>query len=1206
MKWNEAQLRAIETCYLENEPNRRCNILVNAAAGSGKTAVLVERIIRKAERPGGSDIDRLLVVTFTKAAAAEMQQKINRALVKRLENPDLTDELRAHLIKQIRLLPCADICNIDSYCMRVVRNNFHVLGVDPNFSPVSGGELEIMKDEAMSLLFEELYESGDNAAFIRLAEAFSGIGSDDGLAEIIKKLYNFSTSLPNPQKWFDEISENMENIDEDTSFDGIKHSIVDTANELIYAAAKNVVDIYVEATGDTPDFVAAEELIHFAQRVISEFKNENILSDRWGNVWNTVVSDFESAFVLYGADWREMYAAASEMKFASFPTDISKIKYKKGAPEDKRADDIAAFETLRRAHEDVKETAKQITEILPEAPQRAINLLKEHTLADTGEICRLVMLFSQKLDTLKSRRGVLEFCDIERLVYRLMADNPDIRREYNEKYDEVLIDEYQDVNSLQDAIFSLISNGENMFMVGDMKQSIYRFRNSDPTIFKHKTDTYHDEYNRVINLNRNYRSRKNVLDSINDVFSVIMSEKAGEIDYDDTQRLNAGDLNYEPVNDGAPTDNRSELVLISKTEENTLSYAEVEAQYVARRIKAMIDSGFKVRRTVTDEDGNQTFVYECVRPRDFAILASSIKGLVDIYTDALEREGVACYVETGGYFDRREVSAVLSIIKAVDNPLNDIPLVAAMRLPVCGFSDDELAEVRMAKRGSIYGCVREMSRIDTPLGKKCGAFLEMLENWRFCAKIMPCDKLIDTIYEQTDLYTYYGTLDNGEEAQANLRMLTARAREFEKTGFKGLFNFVRFVEKLKNHSGDYSEAKLISEEHDVVRMMTMHKSKGLEFPVVFIVGAAKSFLFDEGKSVCYHKKKGIGVAYVNEELRYCVPTILTKEIERQNRFETISERMRLWYVGMTRAKEKLIITATEKSGIKTLSYTKNGDNSAAVNGARTFFEWIMPIARADSLWKYSEIIVGDEISDKESGQTKISDIPIEDKTAVLTWKYPYTGSAASPAKISVTELKRRKLLADIQDDDARQSFAKPSIRKAPFFMQKDKPLTGAQIGTVVHYIMQTLPLYADEEILNAHIEKLVQCGRLTQKEADSADREKLLKFFDTDLAHRMQASAKVCREVPFEFAADSKEVYGFDGDEVIVQGIIDCYFEEDGEIVLLDFKTDYYKQGEHEVLADKYGVQLDNYARAVEIITKKRVKEKYLYLFFGGDVVECK
>lgn len=1201
MKWNDDQLRAIETCYLENEPDRRCNLLVNAAAGSGKTAVLVERIIRKIEKVGGSDIDRLLVVTFTKAAAAEMQQKINRALVERIENPNLSDEVRAHLVKQVRLLSSADICNIDSYCMRVVRNNFHILGVDPNFSPVSGGELEIMKDEAMTLLFEELYENENNDDFVRLAEMFSQTGDDDGLAEIIKTLYNFSTSLPDPQMWFEEIIEKMGNISIDTSFESIKNNVVDTVNKLLYTAAKNVVYIYCDTMGRECTDCTLEEMMRCAGDIIDNAEGDMLL--RWGSMWESAVKEFNAVFPLYSAVWYEVYETAMQIRLPSFPTSLDKIKYKNGG--ELKADNENVFNEIRFNHDTVSGLKKSISEILSESPMESIRILKEHTSKDTQEICRLVMQFTDKLNILKQRRGVFEFSDIERLVYRLMCDNPDIKREYNEKYDEVLIDEYQDVNALQDAIFSMISTGDNMFMVGDMKQSIYRFRNSDPTIFKHKTDTYHDEYNRVINLNKNYRSRKNVLDSINNVFSVIMSEKAGEINYDYTQKLNAGDLNYEDINSGTGTDNRSELIFISKTDESTASYAELEAEYVAKRIKKMIDSGFKVRRSIIDENGKQTFIYDNVRARDFVILSSVLKGKVDMYIDALEKEGLSCYVETGGYFNKSEIVAVLSIIKAIDNPLNDIPLVAAMRLPVCGFCDDELAEIRLAGRGSMYECTAIMSKADTPLGGKCGRFLDMLENWRFYSKIMSCDRLIWTIYEQTDLYSYYGTLDNGDEAQANLRMLFERAKEFEKSGFKGLFNFVRFVEKIQSRSSDYSEAKLISEEHDVVRMMTMHKSKGLEFPVVFIIGGSREFYKEKKKNVYFHKDKGIGISYVNTDMRFCVPTILTKEINCQNRFENLSEYMRLWYVGMTRAKEKLIITATDRMGINTLSYIDGGDNSAVVNGAKSFFEWIMPIAQTDPQWKYSEVIMGDINEATAESEKKRIDIEIGDKTAVLSWKYPHTACTVSPAKISVTELKRRKLTADMLDD-AQQSYQKAKVRKMPFFMEREKPLSGAQKGTVMHYIMQTLPDVVDYDILSNHITELVKSGQLSQKEADSADKERILKFFDTELSHRIQAADKVYREVPFEFAVPSGEVYGFDGDDVIIQGIIDCCFEENGEIVLLDFKSDYYKDGDSAQIAEKYAIQLDYYARAIETITKKRVKSKYLYLFFGNDVVECK
>lgn len=1223
MKWNEQQKKAIETCFIEDEPSKRCNLLVNAAAGSGKTAVLVERIIRKIENPDGSDIDRLLVVTFTRAAAAEMQQKINRALVARMEDKSLTDEQKTHLMKQLRLLSSADICNIDSYCIRVVRNNFHILGTDPNFSPVSGIELEIMKDEALDLLFEELYESEDEfgAEFVRAAEMFSQSGNDRGLADIIKKLYNFTTSLPEPEKWLDDVSEQINNISSDTYFSETRRDLLERTEDAVTAAVDSVLYIYEECVKngciedkfdiDKTDRNELSKKFQLAAQIVNEFETDgdNEINMRWGNVWSGAVSDFGIVYPLYGAEWEELTKLSGKVRFASLPTDVSRITVKLNGKtvknNAKASDSNDILYEIRENHENVKEICKGIFAEASSSPDEEIRIVKEFTAKDTSVLCELTKMFIKKLETLKLRRGVLEFCDIERLVYVLLRDNPDIKRAYNERYDEVLIDEYQDVNALQDAIFTLISRGDNMFMVGDMKQSIYRFRNSDPTIFKNKTDSYHDKYNRVINLNCNYRSRENVLESINNVFSLIMSERAGEIDYDDSQRLNAGDKNYEDVNAGTRTDNRSELVLVRAEKESGIGSDEAEAEYVASRIRDMIDSGFKVRRTVQDENGNTKYVYEGARPRDFVILANSTKSMTDIYSEALKRKGLLCYAETEGYFDKSEIMAVMSIIKMIDNPLCDIPFAASMRLPVCGFTDDELACIRLCGGSSMYECTVNMSSAETALGQKCRAFLEQLEKWRFYAKIMTCDKLIMTLYEETDLYAYCGTLENGEQLQANLRMLFQRARDYENTGYKGLFNFIRYIEKIRERSGNATVAKLISEEHDVVRIMTMHKSKGLEFPVVFVVDAAKSFFEEKKKDIYCHKDKGIGLRYINNDMRYSVPTVITKEIEKKNRLEMIAERMRLLYVAMTRAKEKLIITAAEKKTVQQLSFLKGADNSRTVNSARSFFEWLAPIARADSLWKYSEVLIDEIASASETGEKKTYEISCDDKTEVLSWSYKHTESTVSPAKISVTELKRRKLLDDVQDGDSGQMFKKASVRKRPSFMVEQSPLTPSQKGTVVHYIMQTLPPYADKNVIDSHIKTLVETNALTQREADSADREKILAFYSTDIAKRIQSSPKVYREIPFEFASDSAEVYGFSGEEVIIQGIIDCCFEENGDMVLVDYKTDYYAEGQGARLAEKYAVQLDSYARAVEKIMKKRVKEKYLYLFYHNDVIKC-
>lgn len=1240
MKWNDGQFKAIYTCELEQGSKKRSNLLVNAAAGSGKTAVLVERIIQKIlpdeNAVTKTDIDRLLVVTFTKAAAAEMHQKINRAIINRISQ--VSDDMVKYeaLKRQQKLLANADICNIDAYCIRFVRNNFHLLGLDPNFSPTSGGELEILSDECMSSLFDELYEEDSELGneFRRIVKVYSNNINDEGLIKIIKSIYLFTTSLPEPEQWLDTMAERftLENgVEESVWVEFLSMQIKSMLDSAVSDIKDLLIELVCDATGiERIDYTSLDKML-----VDIRETGEHDVVYSWGNAWNSSLNAYDLINNLLSLSWDELGGELNgRFKFSSLPTSIEKIKNRDKIPPSNEK----LFIKIREVRESVKSKIDTIKKVTASPMGENYEVLTKFLYPDIKAISSIVKRFSNKLYQMKVDRNVLEFSDIERAVYRLLKDNEDVRKIYQEKYDEILIDEYQDVNALQESIFDLISSNNNRFMVGDMKQSIYRFRNADPTIFKHKLDTYKDEENKVITLNLNYRSRDDVLVSVNDVFEKIMSEEVGEMIYDENQRLNTGDKNYENINDDIDGSNKTEVYIIDNSkdesdndsEEESLSKTEIEARFIAEKIAQLKADGYKIRQEVKSQDGTSHFEYRNIKNSDIAILSDSVKNIGEIYTNEMKKYDIECYIETSGYFGRKEIIIMLSLIKIINNPASDIPLVGIMRSSIFMFTDDELAAIRMGKKGYVIHTVREYSKLDGELSEKCSYFLESLDRWRGYSKYMSTDKLIWTIYEETDFYSNVGTWKDGEEAQANLRLLYTRAKSYEDTGFKGIFNFIKFMERMQSKQGDMTTAKMISDSHDVVRIMTMHKSKGLEFPIVFLCNSSKKFRnFSKNDVVTMHKDMGFGIKYIDYEERYMLSNITDMAVGICNDIEYLSERMRLLYVAMTRAKEKLFVTGVVNDLDKqyqkwsdTAIHQNALDNREGVKSAKSFFDWIVPVALKSDNWRVnvteynsSEISETDE-AENINNQYEKCDINID---SILGFKYKYSGSINIPAKISVTTAKheyQKKLLSDSADNDEinirLEKEIETQIIKKPEFLNKVEKLTPAQIGTATHYVMQTIDdkkAANDNGYIKKHINQLYKSGKLTSKEKSSINIEKLALFYNTDLGKRIVGSNKIYKETPFEIMVNASDIYTTcnTNENIMLQGIIDCFFEEDDGYVLIDYKTDYYTKDIQgiEKIRQKYKTQLDWYARSIEKILQKKVKNKYLYLFSGGDVIEC-
>lgn len=1184
--WTPDQLDAIKTKYRKN--GESCNLLLSAAAGSGKTAVLVERVIQKIlpkDGNSGIDIDKLLIVTFTNAAAREMSDRIAVALSNELENALKDgDSQKVKLIKrQQLLLGISQITTIDSFCLRLIREHFNVLGIEPDFAIADTSQAEILSEEALDELFTFLYEE-NNEDFLHLLSVYATSRSDSGLSDLVRHIYNFTRAIPYPIDWLyskvDELKcQNgiFETLWFKQGFDSCKKALADALS-----FAKKGLYMICE-TPDIDGFIANNP------------PEKNVpIYEEWKAYYKAFYYDYLLLKEVQNADFKRLSLLLSDFSFSSLARLDSKTEEEKGILKALRERVKSAISKAKEfALFDPKETEAQMREVLyPTA------------LALAGLVEKYDDLFTKK----KLEKNILEFHDAEQLTAKLLSENPDIALLVQEKYDEILMDEYQDTSLLQEEIFRHVTRGNNLFMVGDMKQSIYRFRNSDPTIFKAKSDTYEmveDAHDRKIILSKNFRSRREVLDSVNDIFEAIMSEDAGELDYDETQRLYCGNEGYENVNPSY----KSECFIIEAPssdyeaeDDEDVTNPALEARLVAEEINKLKREHFKVF------DGKG---YRDIQNRDIVILMSSFKYSADSYMAELQNAGIDCFAESSGYFERSEVVTMLALLKTLCNPYSDIPLLAVMRSPIGNFSDDELATIRTFKKGNFLGAVKEIAENgsdEIELSEKAIAFLTKINRWREYSRYMSSDKLLWQLYEESDFYAYLGAIPDGEEAQANLRLLFERAKQYESGGFEGLFNFVRYMEHVEEKDADLSSAKLIGESHNVVRIMTIHKSKGLEFPVVFITGGGKRFNKSSGDGrVLLHKDLGVAPEFVDFDAGFRAETMQRAVFKNVASAEQVSEEIRKLYVATTRAKEKLYFVATvsgniDKSGRTHLEkqmdawngmISENGPDFTAndVLSASGFADWVAPVAIASDNWNFTainHIEIG--ASYFEDGDTAETEAPEFDPIKILSYTYPYKDACALPTKVSVSELKSKK---------------ETVIVPKPAFLC-EKVQDGASYGTTLHKLMQYVtPCEGlSREMVMAEIDRLLADKIITESDVKTVNPDKIVGFYASPLGKRIIKSGNVYREQPFEVEIDVSVAYpelSNTNEKILLQGVIDCFFYEDGEIVLVDYKTDRYDNiGE---IHEKYDRQLELYKYALEKITKKTVKESYIYLFSTGSYV---
>ena len=1336
-KWTQEQQNVIDS--------RGGNLLVAAAAGSGKTAVLVERIIQMILNSDLKiDIDKLLVVTFTNAAASEMRERIGDAISKKLdENPE--DE---HLQDQLVLLNKASITTIHSFCLEVIKSNFHKINLDPNFRIGDETECSLMKLEAIDETFDILYEQNDEE-FCYLVDCYAEKRGDSNLQNLILSIYSFVMASPYPKVWLKESAEDF-NITDDFDFATSKwaKAILETVKIQMEGIEKSLCKAIEDVYG-------IDELVTFTDKLKIEY--EKIKE------------------ILYACDtsWSDAYRQISSMTFENYAKGVKRIpkdapsyikeekdKAKKIRDNAKKSIEKIKTSVFNKNYDDLKDEIKFLYPIVK-------------SLSD------VVLMFEQIYSQKKRDKGIIDFNDIEHFALQILTETDengdfvfdeegknipsDIALEYREKFYEIFIDEYQDSNQVQEVILSTIAKQKepNRFMVGDVKQSIYRFRQAKPEIFLQKYATYDTDLSskyKKIMLYKNFRSRKEVVDSVNYIFEHIMSKNLGEIDYNEEEKLNLG-ANFEEVEDekiilGGAT----EIHLMEKKvpevedpdeeeeEGEDLDASQIEARMVGKIIR-------DIMRPNENGEIMQVFdkkleTYRNVEYKDIVILLRATSAWAPVFAEELINMDIPTYADMGqGYFETMEIQVIMSFLKVIDNPMQDIPLIAILRSPIYGFTPEDFIDIRITdKKVSFYEAMmmfvgekidlsnaeeqdiaedeisddigneiidvninEENSYVDadmddyyqninyedfeyeneefiyndevmyesyisenveddliyeinsniegdeesqkSELELKVRRFLDDLKELQEKSMYMSTDEFLWYIYTNSGYYAYCGALPGGSQRQANLRILFERAKQFEETSFKGIFNFINFISKLKKSNSDMGSAKTLGENANVVRIMSIHKSKGLEFPIVICSGMGRNFnTMDFRKDVLYHHELGYGPQIVDFERRISYPSIAKEALKCKINIENISEEMRILYVALTRAKEKLIITSSIKdieqnmhkwsSNISTEKMVSKYD---ILNG-KNYMDWMMP-----AIIKHKDL---EDIRETYNLSTSIS-MEDESKWSVKTWnrddmdfekhekegirevlntmdlsqhdteyyeqiekklnfEYPYLGVVKKAASISVTEIKKRQEEYEEQEDSLGLYKRKTTLKKPKFLSesQKSEKITGARRGTIVHLIMEVLDFEKvnTESEIKAQIQDLVKRRIITEKESQVLSPRKIMRFFKSPIAKRMLSSKFVKREQKIYTQIKMNDIYlndeifknnreTYENESVMLRGVIDLYFEEDDGLVILDYKTDFVDENNKKEIIHKYKKQIEIYADVLSKLTGKKVKEKYLYLF---------
>ncbi len=1190
MTWTESQKKVID--------RRERNILVSAAAGSGKTAVLVERIIQKITQDK-VDIDKLLIVTFTNAAAAEMRERIRDAIEKKLEEePEDT-----HLQRQFTLVHNAQITTIDSFCLYVIRNYFYKIDLEPNFRVADEGELSLLRSDVLGKLLEAHYAAGEEA-FLSFVAGYGSAKSDQAIQDMILKMYTYAQSYPWPDEWLVSCGQ---------AYDLKEEADMEQADWM-----KQFLDSLVTAVSDCGSQM--REALNVCEEPDGPYMYADALKE----------------------DIRRLDAIRESGSYAQFGEEIN--AYAKAFPKlaavRKFEGSVEKKELVQNIRNAMKKEIKDMRDKFFFKEPEEIFLDMKKTAPAVKMLVALTEEFASCFAAEKKRKNLVDFSDMEHFALKILVDQTtkeptETADEFAALFDEIMIDEYQDSNYVQETLLRAVSKERfgqnNLFMVGDVKQSIYRFRLARPELFMEKFDTYATGTPGCerIDLQKNFRSRDEVLSGVNDIFYKIMCRDLGNVVYDENAALYPG---ADYPEDMDPAMFAMEVLVADESGAEEMERVELETRMIASRIHEMRKEG----QTVTDKESGELRPMEY---RDIVILLRSVSGMADTFVKVLLEEGIPAFTTSRtGYFSTVEIQTVLNMLRVIDNPMQDIPLAAVLYSPVGGFSGEDLAKIRAVSGEktfyeSILTCdTMPEEETDQKLRERLRGFLAKLETFRKRVPYTPVHELITELLEETGYLSYITALPAGEQKCANVQMLIEQAIHYEDTSYKGLFHFVRYIEKLRKYDVDYGEADIINENENAVRIMSIHKSKGLEFPVVFAAGMGKTFNTQDTRSrLILHPELGIGLDCMDTVRRTKTPTLLKRTLARQTEEENLGEELRVLYVALTRAKEKLILCGCLKDVEKKFGeYRQNADTEHPVSflarsSAHCYFDWVLPAlysypekyeirmfgetdARAGHLKEAVRTLLTKE-QVKRAVQTADKEL-LEKIEERLSFAYPFEAEKDIKTKVSVSEIKHQRMQFEPEEMETVQWYAEEETEEiVPDFIEKrDRVNRGALRGSAMHLVMQCLPFAGSPSDGNKkqmyawiaeELEKLKKAGRLDETMYELVRIPMIVDFFASPLGKRMvQADQReeLRKEKAFVLGIPAGEIWDCDSRElVLVQGIVDAFFYEDGDIILMDYKTDSVEKPEQ--LIQRYQAQLDLYARALEEATGKKVREKIIYSF---------
>ena len=1154
--WTDEQKDAIT--------REKCDLLVSAAAGSGKTAVLSERVLRRVTGENPVRVDKLLIVTFTEAAAAEMRQRIVDKLRDELiKNPDNTE-----ISRQLALVPKANITTIHSFCLNIIKNNFHLIDMDPGFGVIDEVERTLMCTEAAIETINRMYEE-IGAEFSKIS-GWLAKGKDENLAEVIIKIFGYIQSFEHPYEW---LSEKIEKYN-------IQNDDIDSLDWIVYIKRR----LRTKLSG----------IIGGYNKVL-EFADMSGSAKHYG-LYEEELRTIEAFSAACNGSWEEICKAADGVNFNTIRAD-------------KNADpDMAAH--AKSLRDDLKAGCTELVSYIKSFSGQniTVSLRKAYEYLEILE--KTVLTFAEIFALKKKEKNFIDFNDFEHFALKLLQDESlPVASSLREKYDEIYVDEYQDCNGVQEAIFSAIArkqNGKNcnMFMVGDVKQSIYKFRQADPGIFMNKLLNYKEKgLQSKIALNRNFRSRREIIQCVNDVFSKIMTPEICAMDYSDAESLYYG-ADY-PDDEGVWCGGKPEILVLDKVEtEENVSNIAFQTRVVADKICEMVG-----KYQVYDAKNKK---YRPSTYRDFAILMRNPGFFIGDIEQELKNRGIPCFSDRGpGLFNVHETELIISALEIVDNPLQDIPLLGFMRSVPGGFTENDLFEIReYLKKGCFFNAVKKCASGEGKLSAKCKAFVEMIAEWRKMAKTRPVYDIIGKIMSDTFFSAYIQTLPGGKSRYANIELLCEYAKRYEASSLKGVFNFLRYVEKLEKGKG-FDAAKVLSESCDVVRVMSIHKSKGLEFPVVFILGGGASFHHvDSTAGIILDKDYGIGCYYTDFDKKIQYPLISHYAVSQKIRLDNLAEEMRVLYVALTRAREKLFYLITEGDGFRKVKesieeHINTGKHNDA-DEARGYFDWILASLEKsgeDCAWSISYVTpeVKEEAEEKQEN-ADVKNVSAEQKAEIerrLFYTYPYTKSSGLSSKYSVTELKNKYN----SQTDENETLFRYREEALPAFMRGEK-LSAAAKGTVLHLMLKFLDIYSEDHRVAIENCKryLIENKFISQKEADGVELSVIETFMQSEACENMRKAEKLYREIPFNICIGGDIPTGdaeLKNDTVLLQGIIDCLYVKDGKFFIVDYKTDNGRQSEDE-LVEQYRPQLELYRIAAEKITGCEFGGAYLYFLNRG------